>query len=87
MSGLWCPGLELIRGTHAVAQEALADAGQKRTSTPGSDATLADLCDRGLWTEQGIDLRAGGRNTKHKHRTEAKTENVYVRLLVKVRGV
>jgi len=33
---------------------------------------------------QGIDLKAGGRNKK-KHRTAPKSENVYLKLLVKVR--
>jgi large subunit ribosomal protein L18e len=33
---------------------------------------------------QGIDLVAGGRNTK-KHRTAPKSDNVYLKLLVKVR--
>jgi hypothetical protein len=33
---------------------------------------------------QGIDLEAGGRN-KTKHRTAPKSENVYIKLLVKVR--
>jgi large subunit ribosomal protein L18e len=32
----------------------------------------------------GKDLIAGGRNTKHGHRTEPKTENVYLRLLAKL---
>jgi hypothetical protein len=34
---------------------------------------------------QGIDLEAGGRN-KCKHRTAPKSENVYLKLLVKVRA-
>lgn len=34
---------------------------------------------------QGIDLNAGGRN-KRVHRTAPKSENPYVKLLVKVRG-
>jgi large subunit ribosomal protein L18e len=34
---------------------------------------------------QGIDLVAGGRNTK-KHRTAPKSDNVYLKLLVKVRA-
>jgi hypothetical protein len=34
--------------------------------------------------KQGIDLEAGGRN-KTKHRTAPKSENVYLKLLVKVR--
>jgi hypothetical protein len=33
----------------------------------------------------GIDIRAGGRYIGHKNRTEAKSENVYLRLIVKVR--
>ena len=35
---------------------------------------------------QGIDLEAGGRN-KQTHRTAPKSENVYLKLLVKVRLV
>ena len=35
-------------------------------------------------TKQGIDLEAGGRN-KTKHRTAPKSDNVYLKLLVKVR--
>jgi len=35
---------------------------------------------------QGIDLIAGGRNKKT-HRTAPKTDNVYIKLLVKVSGV
>ena len=34
----------------------------------------------------GIDIRAGGRYIGHKNRTEAKSENVYLRLIVKVRS-
>lgn len=34
---------------------------------------------------QGIDIVAGGRRTKHKTRATPKSENVYIRLLVKVR--
>ena len=37
-----------------------------------------------LLVAQGIDLKAGGRNKK-KHRTAPKSENVYLKLLVKVR--
>jgi hypothetical protein len=37
-----------------------------------------------LWL-QGKDLVAGGRSVGHKHRSQAKTDNVYVNLLVKVR--
>ena len=35
----------------------------------------------------GIDLKHGGRLIGKKHRTEAKSENVYVRLLSKVRVI
>ena len=34
---------------------------------------------------QGKDLIAGGRSVGHKHRSEAKSDNVYINLLVKVR--
>ena len=37
------------------------------------------------YSQMGIDLRAGGRYIGHKNRTNAKSENVYIRLLVKVR--
>ncbi len=33
---------------------------------------------------QGKDLIAGGRSVGHKHRTQAKSDNIYVNLLVKV---
>ena len=33
----------------------------------------------------GIDIRAGGRYVGHKNRTEPLSENVYVRLITKVR--
>lgn len=32
----------------------------------------------------GKDIVAGGRNVAHKHRKGPKTDNVYIRLLVKV---
>jgi large subunit ribosomal protein L18e len=32
----------------------------------------------------GIDLKAGGRKIKHNKRTEPKSENVYLKLLVKL---
>lgn len=35
---------------------------------------------------QGIDLIAGGRRTGHKNRKAPKSENVYIRLLTKVRA-
>ena len=38
-----------------------------------------------LATAQGIDLKAGGRSKKV-HRTAPKSDNVYLKLLVKVRG-
>lgn len=39
-----------------------------------------------MFFAQGIDLEAGGRNKKV-WRTAPKSENVYLKLLVKVRGV
>merc|ERR1712093_225957 len=34
--------------------------------------------------KMGIDLKAGGRAVGHKHRKEAKSDNVYIKLLVKL---
>ena len=36
---------------------------------------------------RGIDLKSGGRYLGHKNRTQPKSDNVYVQLLSKVRGV
>lgn len=50
---------------------------------PRGCAAAPDRCPRRV--PQGIDLKAGGRN-KTVHRTAPKSENPYVKLLVKVRG-
>ena len=38
----------------------------------------------GLGGLQGKDIKSGGRNTRHQHRTAPKSENIYIKLLVKV---
>jgi hypothetical protein len=56
---------------------------------PGCACSIAACRSASAYPEghQGIDLKAGGRMLRNKHRTEPKSENVYTRMLAKVGGL
>lgn len=83
---LWCCAIAGAHfGSYSYDYCRIAAAGSRRhhpSTATGLDCFPALL----PLVVQGKDIKSGGRNTRHKHRTAPKSENIYIKLLVKVRA-